>query len=158
MEIKLTQKAPEKQEISLHPAAGKTAQAVREAQKTNTAIALQGQERRSKRIPVLRCGIAGMGECPMDLDEPGRQLRLVREPENVQDRWATRVCTLSGAALGYLPAQKNQSVARLMDAGKTITVFVDEAPDPRTRRLPGEDRSLPLILYMDIPVSEERER
>lgn len=157
MEIKLTQKAPAKQEITLHPA-GKTAQAVREAQDTAQAIALQGKDRKMRRIPVLRCGIVGMKECPMDLDEPGRQLRLVREPENGQDRWATKVCTLSGATVGYLPAKKNQSVARLMDAGKNITVFVDEAPDLRTQRLPGEDRSLPLILYMEIPAAEESEQ
>lgn len=92
------------------------------------------------RVVVLRCRTARLQNPAEDMNEPGEQLRLVREPDNQYDRWATRVCTLSGTMLGYLPARQNQSVARLIDAGKKITAFVD-------RKERGE---LLLVLYMDV--------
>ena len=84
-------------------------------------------------------------------------MKLIREQENPYDRWATKVCTLDGVMLGYLPSRKNQSIARLMDAGKNITVFADTFLDPPAQMSDVEDPRLPLILYMDINMPEEKE-
>ena len=116
------------------------------------------KERNRKRIVVLRCGTVLLQNFSEDLNEPGRQLKLVREPDNAYDRWATRVVTLEGTMLGYLPARKNQSVARLIDAGKTITVFVDESLQAPARNPNYESEKLPLILYMDVNIPEEEQR
>lgn len=127
---------------------------------TKTKSDMQISSRNMKRICVLRCGIVWLHNFTEDLNEPGKQLILVREPDNPVDRWAVQVHKADGTILGYLPAAKNQSVARLMDAGKNITVFVDEelhsSPIPRYRRN-YEKAELPLALYMDVIVSEENE-
>lgn len=44
---------------------------------------------------------------------------LVREPDNPADGWAIRV-EHGGRKIGYIPADKNELLARLMDGGKTI--------------------------------------
>lgn len=111
------------------------------------------------RLIVLRCGTVMLQNYTDDLEEVGRQLKLVREPDNKYDRWATKVCTLSGTMLGYLPAWKNQSVARLIDAGKNITVFVDEVleiPELNPAHYSREDEKLPLVLYMDVRLPKEK--
>lgn len=55
-----------------------------------------------------------MGEMPDDA-----QLTLFREPDNQADRWAIRV-EHEGRKIGYMPADRNELIARLMDGGKTI--------------------------------------
>ena len=161
MEIKLTKEKPQDagKEIRLKPAERESANAVltEENRKEDRAIQLQSDEKRQKRIVVLRCGTVRLRNFTEDLSEPGRQLRLIREPENPYDRWATKVCTLDGVMLGYLPSRKNQSVARLMDAGKNITVFADETLGTPVQMSGAEDPRLPLILYMDIHIPEEKE-
>ena len=47
------------------------------------------------------------------------KLDLVREPDNQSDQWAIRV-EHNGRKIGYLPADKNELVARLMDGGKAL--------------------------------------
>lgn len=161
MEIKLTKEKPRDtgKEINLKPAEWENAKVVLtdDNRKADRAIQLQSDEKRRKRIAVLRCGTVRLQNFTEDLSEPGRQLRLIREPENPYDRWATKVCTLDGVMLGYLPSRKNQSVARLMDAGKNITVFADTFLDPPAQMSDVEDPRLPLILYMDINIPEEKE-
>lgn len=128
-------------------------------QKSDYAVAVQSDLVELSRIVVLRCGTVMLQNYTEDLSEPGRQLKLVREPDNPYDRWATRVCTSSGTMLGYLPSWKNQSVARLMDAGKMITVFVDETlniPEPSPAHYSPENATLPLVLYMDVQLQKER--
>ena len=113
----------------------------------------QGDSGKLSRLLILRCGIVMLQNFTEDIAEPGRQFQLLREPDNIHDRWATRVCTLSGTMLGYLPSGKNQSLARLMDAGKKITVFVDEEFDASKKNpeyTAREDDRLPLALYMDV--------
>ena len=61
-----------------------------------------------------------MDEIPQDA-----QLVLVREPNNPTDQWAIRV-EYNGRKIGYLPADKNELVARLMDGGKTIRGVLSE--------------------------------
>lgn len=57
---------------------------------------------------------ATMGQMP---DEA--RLSLVREPDNQADGWAIRV-EHDGKKIGYMPADKNEVLARLMDGGKTL--------------------------------------
>ena len=45
------------------------------------------------------------------------QLALVREPKNKYDTFAVKVL-FKDHKLGYIPRDKNQTIARLMDAGK----------------------------------------
>lgn len=52
--------------------------------------------------------------------EAGTDLRLEREPGNMADAWAIRV--LAGSErIGYVPADCNEILARLMDAGKALS-------------------------------------
>lgn len=46
-------------------------------------------------------------------------LRFVREPDNQADPWVIRV-EYDGRKIGYMPADKNELIARLMDGGKTL--------------------------------------
>lgn len=158
MEIKLDiqKKAAAKAPVIDIKNAAKVASPETVAQKA-AALDIQDKPSKIKRICVLQCGTVMLQNFTEDLNEPGRQLMLVREPDNEYDRWATKVCTLTGTMLGYLPSRKNQSVARLMDAGKNITVFVDETliiPEPSPYRPTNENALLPLVLYMDIAVPE----
>ncbi|PJM74767.1 HIRAN domain-containing protein [Bifidobacterium simiarum] len=52
-------------------------------------------------------------------DESPVRLRLEREPQDAQDRWAVRVY-VGGTPIGYLRAHENEIIARLMDAGKYV--------------------------------------
>lgn len=46
-------------------------------------------------------------------------LTFVREPDNLADEWAIRV-EHEGRKLGFVPADRNEVLARLMDGGKTL--------------------------------------
>ena len=52
--------------------------------------------------------------------EVGGKLKLVRESGNAFDSWAIKVTNARGEKLGFLPADNNEILARLMDAGKHI--------------------------------------
>ncbi|GGE96653.1 HIRAN domain-containing protein [Hymenobacter cavernae] len=49
----------------------------------------------------------------------GQALTLVREADSTYDDWAVRVYTADADAmwLGYLPEGRNETIARLLDAG-----------------------------------------
>jgi hypothetical protein len=51
---------------------------------------------------------------------PGVPLVLRRDPNNPYDEHAILVLTESGEKLGYLPRDRNEVPARLMDAGKSL--------------------------------------
>ena len=108
-----------------------------------------------KSVVVLQCGIVPYGTVPGQPLPAGTKLFLEREPDNPVDRWATRVLTMDGRFLGYLPAAKNQSVARLIDAGKIIIAEIADidAPEYQTALRtfdPKEDKRFGLTLKMDI--------
>ena len=52
--------------------------------------------------------------------EVGTELRLEREPDNMMDGWAIKVFA-GGDRLGYVPADCNELLARLMDGGKALS-------------------------------------
>ena len=52
--------------------------------------------------------------------EIGTQLRFEREPDNLADAWAIRVFA-KGVRIGYVPADCNEILARLMDGGKPLS-------------------------------------
>ena len=102
-------------------------------------------------VVVLECGIKTL---PI-----GTELILEREPSNEYDRWAILAKTAEGTILGYLPAGKNQSVARMMDAGKRIKAFVADSSEPEYQESLkvfgfGESAQLPLRLFWEIPVKK----
>lgn len=52
--------------------------------------------------------------------EIGANLRLERDPGNLADAWAIRVYAGENR-IGYVPADCNEVLARLMDAGKVLS-------------------------------------
>lgn len=78
----------------------------------------------SKIVLLESIRVAGASHAP-DIDVTMRQmpdeaqLNLVREPDNQADSWAIRV-EYDGKRIGYIPADKNEVLARLMDGGKTL--------------------------------------
>ena len=73
---------------------------------------------------LMECQIAGIAHRNVKKLEPclaaGTMLTLRREPENAYDRFAIMVLTEAGDHLGYVPRAKNETLARLMDAGKLL--------------------------------------
>lgn len=68
--------------------------------------------------------IAGTTHVPnidtlMDTIPQEAHLTFVREPANPADQWAIRV-EHTGSKLGYVPADINELLARLMDGGKQV--------------------------------------
>ena len=49
----------------------------------------------------------------------GSELRFVREPDNLHDQWAIKVYAGENR-LGYVPADSNEVLARLLDGGKRV--------------------------------------
>ena len=52
--------------------------------------------------------------------EVGMTLRFEREPDNLADCWAIKVYA-GEARIGYVPADCNEILARLMDGGKAVS-------------------------------------
>lgn len=68
--------------------------------------------------------VAGTTHAPniddvMEQTPEDAQLDLFREPDNQADKWAIRI-EFNGQKIGYVPADKNEMIARLMDGGKAI--------------------------------------
>lgn len=78
----------------------------------------------AREIVVLECQIAGTSYQQLDKIEPGLKKGdryiLFRETENKYDPFAVAIYTSEKQKLGYLPRDKNESTARLLDAGKII--------------------------------------
>ena len=54
------------------------------------------------------------------------ELTLVREADNYHDEWCVEVLSPSGEHMGYLPCDKNEVIARLMDGGKRVYAVVTD--------------------------------
>lgn len=61
-------------------------------------------------------------ETAADRLRPGQRLLLRRQPDNRYDALAIEVLGPEGHKLGYLPRRRNEMPARLMDAGKRVSV------------------------------------
>ncbi|KUG06581.1 hypothetical protein ASU33_04345 [Solirubrum puertoriconensis] len=80
-------------------------------------------------LVILECLVAGtshrenLAQYEPQLHE-GQPLVLHREADSPYDDWAVQVRTRPDAGdvwLGYLPEGRNETVARLLDAGRNIT-------------------------------------
>ena len=87
---------------------------------------------------------------------PGTELHLFRDPDNEYDKWAISVYTTDDRELGYVTRFKNETIARLMDVGKTFRAFVDERPETKEElesigktRASTEDYRLPFSVYLE---------
>lgn len=80
-------------------------------------------------LVLLECLVAGTTHRPGLREfeptlQPGQPLALTREADSSYDDWAVRVLTSGpGEAfwLGYLPEGRNETVARLLDAGYPLS-------------------------------------
>lgn len=73
-------------------------------------------------ILALESTVAGtshlsLGEIEKKLEVDVSELKLEREPKNEYDGFAVKIL-FEGQKIGYIPRSKNQTIARLMDAGK----------------------------------------
>ena len=85
----------------------------------------------SETLVLLECLVAGTSHRPnLEKYEPelkvGQALLLTREADSHYDDWAVQVHTHpatdpANVLLGYLPKARNETVARLLDAGKHLT-------------------------------------
>ncbi|NLT71222.1 MAG: restriction endonuclease [Verrucomicrobiaceae bacterium] len=78
----------------------------------------------AKEIFLIETHIAGTTHVPIRAIEPtlqpGVALVLRREPDNPHDPLAIPILTESGQKVGYVPRDRNEILARLMDAGKFL--------------------------------------
>lgn len=68
-------------------------------------------------VPGIDGLVAGLRE--------GQELALVRDKGNPHDRWAIRVLA-HATQVGFVPADINEILARLMDGGKSLVGVVGE--------------------------------
>lgn len=120
------------------------------------------------RIRILKTGLAGVDRyLDMSIPEnvlyfeklanPGTHLKLRRVKDYAGDPFRIEGYAPDDRFLGRVTVGKNETAARLMDAGKTITVFVDEILGTLVQTSGTEDPRLHLILYMDVYIPEEKE-
>ena len=123
---------------------------------------------KEQRILVLKTGIAGLQfnieneeeQAALNAVTPGMELLLYREPENEYDEWAIAVHLTEDDKLGFITRFKNETIARMMDAGKKFIGVVDdpevdevakkivEEELRRGHRAPTENMALPFSVYL----------
>ena len=78
----------------------------------------------AKEIFLLESHVAGTSHQPVKEIEPGLSvgalLPFQRDPTNKFDALAIRIHDEAGHTLGWVPKEKNEVLARLMDAGKLL--------------------------------------
>lgn len=84
----------------------------------------------AKEIFLIATHIAGTSHVPIREIEPtlttGASLVLRREPHNPHDELAILILTENGEKLGYVPRDRNEILARLMDAGKFLIARLED--------------------------------
>ncbi|MGN0371778.1 MAG: HIRAN domain-containing protein [Enterocloster sp.] len=123
---------------------------------------------KEQRILVLKTGIAGLQfhieneeeQAALNAITPGTELMLFREPDNEYDEWAIAVHLTAEDKLGFISRFKNETIARLMDAGKKFIGVVDDPEADavardiaekelrRSRHAPTENMALPFSVYL----------
>ena len=108
----------------------------------------------SSALVLLECLVAGTTHRPgLAKYEPqlqiGQRLALTREADSPYDDWAVRVLTADSEAvwLGYLPEIRNETVARLLDAGFPL--------EARLNHKAWEDEWLHLEIEVLLPDSKK---
>ena len=86
-------------------------------------------------LVLLECLVAGTSHRPHLRQAEaglkiGQTLFITREPENKYDDWAVQVHTHHADSpdnvwLGYLPEGRNETVARLLDAGFSLSALLN---------------------------------
>ena len=78
-------------------------------------------------ILVLQCIVAGTSHQTLDNVEPNlrgaAKLEVVREGKNEFDPFAVAL-HFHGVKVGYVPREKNEVIARLLDAGKSFFAII----------------------------------
>ena len=74
---------------------------------------------------------------------PGAKVTFLREPDNLNDKWAVKVMDEKNRQIGYLAADCEEVVARLMDAGKALFGKVENA------EIRGNWHLIELEVYLD---------
>ena len=123
---------------------------------------------KERRILVLKTGIAGLQfhieneeeQAALNAITPGTELLLYREPNNEHDEWAVAVHLNEQDKLGFISRFKNETIARLMDAGKRFIGIVEDPETDaaakeivekelrRSRRAPTENMALAFSVYL----------
>lgn len=119
---------------------------------------------KEQRILVLKTGLAGMQfhiqndaeRDALNAITPGTELLLYREPDNQYDEWAIGVYLSEDDQIGFMSRFKNETIARLMDAGKKFIAIADDPAElanqdngeRRTRKAPTENMGLPFSVYL----------
>lgn len=117
---------------------------------------------KEKQILVLKTGIAGAQfnieseeeQAALDSLVPGTELLLYREPENEYDEWAIAVYLTEEDKIGFISRFKNETIARLMDAGKKFVAITDDPSEVedidehgRRKVAPTENMGIPVSIY-----------
>lgn len=63
--------------------------------------------------------VEGIEEMLADV-QMGDRVEFQRDPQNIFDEWAIRVMLPGKGRIGFVPADLNQIIARLMDGGKCV--------------------------------------
>lgn len=118
---------------------------------------------KEKQILVLKTGIAGAQfhieseeeQTALDSLSPGTELLLYREPENEYDEWAIAVYLTEEDKIGFISRFKNETIARLMDAGKKFVAITDDPTEiedidehGRRKGAPTENMAIPVSIYL----------
>lgn len=78
----------------------------------------------AQEIFLIETHVAGTSHIPVSEIEPtlapGDHLVLRRESDNKHDPLAILILTGNGKKIGYIPRDRNEILARLMDAGKFL--------------------------------------
>lgn len=83
----------------------------------------------AKEIFLIETHVAGTSHVPIREIEAtikgGDSLVLRRETDNAHDSLAILILTENGKKLGYVPRDRNEILARLMDAGKFLIASLE---------------------------------
>ena len=122
-------------------------------------------QKTERQILVLQTWIAGTkyhvdeesgeGNSLFDELKPGTELKLYHDVDNEHDKWAVAVYTLDDKEIGYISRFKNETICRLLDAGKVFKAYVEELKevpeDPVERRrnhAPTEGKDIYMSVYL----------
>ena len=101
----------------------------------------------TREILLARMHVAGTAyydaEAVADRLRPGQRLALRRQPGNRYDALAIEVLGPEGHKLGYVPRQRNEMPARLIDAGKRLSARAESIAHR------GSWLNIQMSLYLD---------